>query len=69
MASSNQRIRRAMVDAGIIQDTLAEILNVPRSEVSVMLKYELSGNTQRDIVARIREWDAQRRGIHHDNTV
>lgn len=63
MASSNQRIRRAMVDAGITQDTLAEILNVPRSEVSVMLKYELSGNTQRDIVATIREWDAQRRRL------
>lgn len=63
MANSNQRIRRAMVDAGITQDTLAEILNVPRSEVSVMLKYELSGNTQRDIVARIREWDAQRRRL------
>lgn len=63
MASSNQRIRRAMLDAGITQDTLAEILNVPRSEVSVMLKYELSGNTQRDIVATIREWDAQRRRL------
>ena len=63
MASSNQRIRRAMVDAGITQDTLAEILSVPRSEVSGMLKYELRGNTQRDITARIREWDAQRRRL------
>lgn len=66
MAISNQRIRKAMLDAEINQDRLAEILGVKQSEVSVMLKYELSGNVQRDITARIREWDAQRRGMHHE---
>ena len=60
-SEKNQRIRKAMIDAGIKQDGLAEILGVPQSEVSVMLKYELSNNLQRDITARIREWDAQRR--------
>ena len=58
----NKRIRGAMVQAGINQQQLAEILSKPESEVSVILnKYELAVKEQNDIVARIREWDALRK--------
>ncbi len=58
----NKRIRGAMVQAGINQQQLAEILSKPESEVSVILnKYELAVKEQNDIIARIREWDALRK--------
>lgn len=53
-----------MVQAGINQTQLSDILNVPGTELSVMLKYELSVKEQNDIVAKIRESDALRkRGV------
>lgn len=57
----NKRIRKAMTDAGINQIELSEILNVNGAELSHALKYELAVREQNEIVARIREWDAQRR--------
>ena len=59
-----------MTDAGISQTELADIMNTNTAEMSIALnKYELAVREQNDIVARIREYDAQRRGIHHDNAV
>ena len=57
----NKRIKIAMVQAGITQNQLAELLNVQQSEISVMLKYELAVKEQNNIVAMIREWDALRK--------
>ena len=58
----NKRIRKAMMDAGISQTELSEILNVNSAEVSIALnKYELAVKEQNEIVAKIREWDALRR--------
>lgn len=59
---SNKRIRKAMTDAGINQNQLAEILDIGIGEMSVMLKYELAVRVQNEIVSRIREWDAVRKG-------
>ena len=57
-----KRIRTAMVQAGINQQELADILQVPNSEVTVMLnKYELAVKEQNEIVAKIREYDALRK--------
>ena len=56
----NKRIKVAMLQAGITQAQLAELLNVMQSEISVMLKYELAAKEQNNIVATIREWDALR---------
>lgn len=50
-----------MLQAGITQAQLAELLNVMQSEISVMLKYELAVKEQNNIVATIREWDALRK--------
>lgn len=51
-----------MVQAGINQQELADILQVPNSEVTVMLnKYELAVKEQNEIVAKIREYDALRK--------
>ena len=58
----NKRVRKAMLDAGIKQGDLAEILGVNINEMSIMLKYELAVREQHDIVDRIREWDALRYG-------
>ena len=60
---NNARIRKAMCDAGINQNQLAEILGISIAELSVMLKYELAVKVQNDIVKRIREWDAVRKGM------
>ena len=58
----NKRIRKAMTDAGISQYELADIMNTNTAEMSIALnKYELAVREQNEIVARIREWDAQRR--------
>lgn len=57
----NKRIKVAMLQAGITQAQLAELLNVMQSEISVMLKYELAVKEQNHIVATIREWDALRK--------
>lgn len=59
---TNKRIRKAMFDAGINQNQLSEILGISIPELSVMLKYELAARVQNDIVSRIREWDAVRKG-------
>ena len=59
---TNKRIRKAMLDAGISQNQLAEILGTSISELSVMLKYELAARVQNNIVSKIREWDAVRKG-------
>lgn len=49
-----------MAQAGVTQTQLADILNVPYGEMSIMLKYELAVKEQNNITARIREWDALR---------
>lgn len=57
----NKRIRTAMVQAGINQAQLAELLNVSATELSMVMKYELAVREQNDIVAKIREHDALRK--------
>ena len=57
----NKRIRKAMLDAGINQNELAEILHINTQELSSVLKYELAVKEQNNIVATIREWDALRK--------
>ena len=57
----NKRIRIAMLQAGIKQKDLAEILGINDTELSYVLKYELAVKEQNDIVARIREHDALRK--------
>lgn len=57
----NKKVRRAMIEAGISQLDLANILVVGMSEMSVMLKYELARQEQDEIVAKIREYDATRK--------
>lgn len=46
----------AMLEAGINQAQLAEILGTTPAEVSVMLKYELAVREQNEVVKRIREY-------------
>lgn len=53
--AKNKRVRVAMAQAGMNQSQLADLLNVPYAEMSIMLKYELAVREQNDIVARIRE--------------
>lgn len=50
-----------MLQAGIKQKDLAEILGINDTELSYVLKYELAVREQNDIVARIREHDALRK--------
>ena len=57
----NKRIRTAMVQAGIDQRLLADILEVTPTEMSITMKRELAVKEQNDIVARIREYDALRK--------
>ena len=57
----NKRIRTAMLQAGIKQKDLAEILGINDTELSYVLKYELAVREQNEIVARIREHDALRK--------
>lgn len=57
----NKRIRTAMLQAGIKQKDLAEILGISDTELSYVLKYELAVREQNEIVARIREHDALRK--------
>lgn len=59
----NKRIRKAMLDAGITQRDLSQILNKSETELSIAMKYELAVREQNDIVARIREYDALRKGV------
>lgn len=49
------RVRKAMMDAGINQSRLAEILGWTESKVSNVLDVEMSARTQAEIVAKIRE--------------
>lgn len=58
---TNKRIRIALMQAGMTQTQLAELLNIPTGEMSIMLKYELAIKEQNNIVARIKEHDARRR--------
>ncbi len=53
--TTNLRIRRAMVDAGLSQSGLAKLLDIPQPEVSIMLKYELATEFQKEIIAKIKE--------------
>lgn len=59
----NKRIRHAMTDAGINQSQLAEIMQVSNAELSYAFKYELAVREQNEIVKRIREYDALRKGV------
>lgn len=52
---TNARVRRAMVDAGVNQSKLAEILGWSESKVSNVLDVELSAKAQADIIAKIRD--------------
>ena len=52
---TNMRVRKAMIDAGINQSRLAEILGWTESKVSNVLDVEMSTRTQAEIVAKIRE--------------
>lgn len=52
---TNMRVRKAMMDAGINQSRLAEILGWTESKVSNVLDVEMSVRTQAEIVAKIRE--------------
>ena len=51
---TNMRVRKAMMDAGINQSRLAEILGWTESKVSNVLDVEMSARTQAEIVAKIR---------------
>ena len=52
---TNMRVRKAMMDAGITQSRLAEILGWTESKVSNVLDVEMSAKVQTEIVAKIRE--------------
>lgn len=52
---ANAKIRKAMIDAGIGQKELAQILGMSEPALSIMLKYELSNTVQKDFIARIKE--------------
>lgn len=49
------------------QRDLAKLLYVSDTELSIMMKHELAVREQSEIVKRIREHDAQRKGIHHES--
>ena len=52
---TNTRVRKAMMDAGITQSRLAEILGWTESKVSNVLDVEMSAKAQTEIIAKIRE--------------
>lgn len=51
---TNTRVRRAMMDAGVNQSRLAEILGWSESKVSNVLDVELSAKAQADIITKIK---------------
>ena len=51
----NTGIRTTMAKTGITQGDLAKILGVSESEISYMMKYELSKTEADGIIAKIRE--------------
>lgn len=59
---TNTRVRKAMMDAGITQSRLAEILGWTESKVSNVLDVEMSAKAQTEIVAKIREAEKPREG-------
>ena len=59
---TNTRVRKAMMDAGITQSRLAEILGWTESKVSNVLDVEMSAKAQAEIVAKIREAENPREG-------
>lgn len=63
----NKRIRLALAQAGMSQRDLAKLLYVSDTELSIMMKHELAVREQNEIVKRIREHDAQRKGVHHES--
>lgn len=68
----NKRIRVALTQAALSQSELARLLHVSDTEMSIMLKHELAVREQNEIVKRIREHDAQKKGEErrqHVNTV
>lgn len=58
----NKRIRVALTQAGMSQKDLAKLLIVSDTEMSIMMKHELAVREQNEIVKRIREHDAQKKG-------
>ena len=51
---TNTRVRKAMMDAGVNQSRLAEILGWSESKVSNVLDVELSAKAQAEIIAKIK---------------
>ena len=51
---TNTRIRRVMMEAGVNQSRLAEILGWSESKVSNVLDVELSAKAQAEIIAKIK---------------
>lgn len=51
---TNTRIRRVMMEAGVNQSRLAEILGWSESKVSNVLDVELSVKAQAEIIAKIK---------------
>ena len=56
----------ALTQASMSQRDLAKLLSISDTELSIMMKHELAVREQNEIVKSIREYDAQRKGIHHD---
>lgn len=52
----NKRIRKVLLDQGLTQNELAEILGVNIAELSVMLKYELAPEEQRQLISIIKDY-------------
>lgn len=52
---ANAKIRKAMIDAGINQKELAQILGISEPALSIMLRQELSSSVQKDYIAKIKE--------------
>ena len=59
---TNTRVRRAMMDAGVNQSRLAEILGWSESKVSNVLDVELSAKAQADIIAKIKNAERDSNG-------
>lgn len=52
---ANAKIRKAMIDAGVSQSELAQILEMSEPALSIMLKYELANKVQNDVIMKIRD--------------
>ena len=65
---NNRAIRTAMLQAGIRQRQLAEIMGCSEASVSLMLRYELSRAEQRKIVSLIKEHEARNNETHPNDS-